>query len=382
MTTKSSPTPPAVEQAVFRDVVGYFTTGVTVITTRDGDQRFGVTASAVSSLSLDPPMLLVCLNRRLPTSDAITAAGSFVVNILDEEQGELATQFATRAPDKFRGVEVAEGNLGVPLLADALAHIECRVAERVDAATHTVFLGEVQTARARPGSPLAYFRGTFGRFEQALDEAVYQELRDRVLDRKVALGESLTADGLAADLDVGRAPVYHALQKLRAEGLVSADPEKGFVVTPVTVQIAWEAYDARAAIECGVISQTAGRLTPAEIDELRAAAAATVPWIRNHRFVDFERYLSSNTAFHEALVALGGNITLLQGYRRLAMAGVMSRALRGVSKTNDRFIQDHVDIAAAVGRGAVEEARQLILEHAELGKERVKIAIESFGGEY
>ncbi len=92
-----------VDQGVFRNVVGYFMTGVTVITTRDGDQRFGVTASAVSSLSLDPPMLLVCLNRRLPTCDAVTAAGAFVVNILDEEQGELATQFATRAPDKCRG---------------------------------------------------------------------------------------------------------------------------------------------------------------------------------------------------------------------------------------------------------------------------------------
>lgn len=382
MTTNSSSSRPPVDQAVFRDVVGYFTTGVTVITTQDGDHRFGVTASAVSSLSLEPPMLLVCLNRRLRTCDAVTSAGSFVVNILDEDQGELATQFATPAPDKFRGVNVAYGELGVPLLADALAHIECRVSERIDAATHTVFLAEVQTARARPGSPLAYFRGTFGRFEQALDEAVYQEIRDRVLDRKVALGESLTADGMAAELDVGRAPVHYALQKLQAEGLVSADPQKGFVVTPVTVEIAWQAYDARAAIECGVISQTAGRLTAAEVDGLRAAAAATVPWIRDHRFVDFESYLTSNAEFHERLVGLGGNTTLLQAYRRLAMTGVMSRALRGVSETNDRFIQDHVDIADAVAHGDVDEARRLVLDHAELGKQRVKIAIDHFGGEY
>jgi flavin reductase (DIM6/NTAB) family NADH-FMN oxidoreductase RutF/DNA-binding GntR family transcriptional regulator len=382
MTTKDLSPRPVVDQAVFRDVVGYFTTGVTVVTTRDGDQRFGVTASAVSSLSLEPPMLLVCLNRRLPTCDAVTAAGSFVVNILDEHQGELATQFATRGTDKFRGVSVAEGRLGVPVLADALAHIECRVAERVDAATHTVFLGEVQTARARPGSPLAYFRGTFGRFEQALDDAVYQEIRQRVLDRKVALGEELTVDGMATDLDVGRAPVHHALLKLRAEGLVAADAAHGFRVTPVTVEVAWQAYDARAAIECGVVSQTAGRLTATEIDRLRAAAAATVPWIDHHRFVDLERYLSSNTAFHECLAGIGGNTMLLHGYRRLAMAGLMARALRGVSETNDRFIQDHVDIAEAVARGDVESARRLILDHAELGKERVKIAIDRVGGEY
>lgn len=156
-----------VDQARFREVVGHFTTGVAVITTCLDGRRFGVTASAVSSLSLEPPMLLACLNRRLPTCDAVGTAGAFVVNILDEDQGDLALRFATRQPDKFAGVEVARGDLGVPLIPHALAHLECRVAERVDAGTHTVFLGEVHTARARSGSPLTYFRGTFGRFERA-----------------------------------------------------------------------------------------------------------------------------------------------------------------------------------------------------------------------
>jgi len=158
-----------VDETLFRDVVGHFTTGVAVITTcRDG-RRYGVTASAVASLSLEPPMLLACLNRRLPTCDALGSAGAFAVNILDERQGEVALRFATRQPDKFAGLDVAESPLGLPLLPDALAHLECRVAGRVDAGTHTVFLGEVQTARARDGSgrPLAYFRGTFGRFEDA-----------------------------------------------------------------------------------------------------------------------------------------------------------------------------------------------------------------------
>lgn len=156
-----------VDELVFREVVGHFTTGVAVVTTRRGDDRFGVTASAVSSLSLDPPMLLVCLNRRLPTCDAITATGAFAVNILAEGQTDLARQFATRHPDKFRGVRVADGDLRVPMLTDALAHLECRVRERVDAATHAVFLGEVLTARAGGGSPLTYFRGAFGRFVDA-----------------------------------------------------------------------------------------------------------------------------------------------------------------------------------------------------------------------
>jgi flavin reductase (DIM6/NTAB) family NADH-FMN oxidoreductase RutF len=116
-------------------------------------------------------MLLACLNRRLPTCDAVGAAGAFVVNILDEDQGDLALRFATRQADKFAGVDVIEGALGAPLIPHALAHLESRVAERVDAGTDTVFLGAVQTARARGGSPLTYFRGGFGRFEPAADAA-------------------------------------------------------------------------------------------------------------------------------------------------------------------------------------------------------------------
>ncbi len=112
-----------VDESVFRDVVGHFMSGVTVITARHGDERFGVTASAVSSLSMEPPMLLVCLNRRLRTAEVVGADGAFVVNILSEDQVELAAQFATPHPDKFRGVAVTEGDLGIPMIANALAHL-------------------------------------------------------------------------------------------------------------------------------------------------------------------------------------------------------------------------------------------------------------------
>lgn len=157
-----------VDQAAYREVVGHFMSGVAVVTTLHEGQRFGVTASAVSSLSLEPPMLLVCLNRSLPTANAVIAAGTFTVNILREHQSTLALQFATRHPDKFRDVEIANGDLDAPVLADSLAHIECTVHQTVTAATHTVFLGRVHSAYARQGRPLAYFRGSFGRFTEAL----------------------------------------------------------------------------------------------------------------------------------------------------------------------------------------------------------------------
>lgn len=382
MSDASTHTNRVVDRAVFRDVVGYFMTGVTVITTRDAVERYGVTASAVASLSLDPPMILVCLNRSLPTCGAVRTSGTFAVNILAEDQGELAKQFATRQIDKFQHTRVEEAGVGVPLIADALAHLECRVVESVDAATHTVFMAKVETARARSGSPLAYFRGAFGRFEQSIDEAVYQELRERVLDRKIRLGESMSVEGLADDLAVGRAAVYQALQKLQSERLITSHPEKGYVVTPITVETAWEAYDARAVIECGVVDQVGGRLSADQRRRLREAADATTPWIKNDRFVDFERYLTTNTAFHDTLVELSGNAALVSSYRRLAMAGVMSRALHGVRETHDSFTHDHVDLAEALEAGELDVARAVVLRHSERGKERVKIAIDVAGGQY
>ena len=154
----------------FRHVIGHFASGVTVLTTRSGGEDFGATASAVSSLSLEPPMLLVCLNTRGSTQEAIHASRVFGVNILDEDQGIVAERFASSRGAKFDGLNVDRGAGDVPLLADSLAYCECSVAEDVVAGTHRVFLANVTRAVAREGSPLTYFRGRFGRFEVEQDQ--------------------------------------------------------------------------------------------------------------------------------------------------------------------------------------------------------------------
>jgi flavin reductase (DIM6/NTAB) family NADH-FMN oxidoreductase RutF len=154
----------------FRNVVGHFATGVTVITALAGGRPLGTTASAVTSLSLEPPMMLVCLDRESQTGQAIAAAGRFAVNILGEGQADLARRLATKAPDKFDGVETAPGGSGVPLLADALATLECRVVDRTTGGTHIVFFGEVEQGSARSGAPLAYYRGQFGRLQLGSSE--------------------------------------------------------------------------------------------------------------------------------------------------------------------------------------------------------------------
>jgi flavin reductase (DIM6/NTAB) family NADH-FMN oxidoreductase RutF len=149
----------------FRDVIGHFASGVTVITANAAGTPVGTTASAVCSVSTDPPMLLVCMNGTSETGGVVRECGTFAVNILNVDQDALARRFATKEPGKFDGVRSHAGAHGQPLLAGALAHLECRVVERVRGGTHTIYIAEVQSARANPGVPLAYFRGRFGRIQ-------------------------------------------------------------------------------------------------------------------------------------------------------------------------------------------------------------------------
>lgn len=135
---------------------------MTIVTAADSGRQFGTTVSAVSSVSLEPPTLLVCLNRTSRTREVVDRTSRFAVNILGVGQGDLARTFATDRDDKFDGVEFETGPFGVPLLRDAIAHIECTVRETATSGTHTVFFGEVQRAERFEGEPILYYRGQVG----------------------------------------------------------------------------------------------------------------------------------------------------------------------------------------------------------------------------
>jgi flavin reductase (DIM6/NTAB) family NADH-FMN oxidoreductase RutF len=135
---------------------------VTIVTAADSGGQFGTTVSAVSTVSLEPPTLLVCLNRTSRTREVVDRTSRFAVNILGVGQGDLARTFATDRDDKFDGVEFETGPFGVALLRDAIAHIECTVRETATSGTHTVFFGEVQRAERFEGEPILYYRGQVG----------------------------------------------------------------------------------------------------------------------------------------------------------------------------------------------------------------------------
>lgn len=170
MSNQAAEQPRRLTPEEFRNVIGHFASGVTVITTTVDGRPAGTTASAITSLTLEPPMLLICMNQSSATGQAIARAGAFAINILGEDHGELAVRFARRGGDKFDGVAISEGRHVGPLLDGALAHLECRVSEQVVAGTHVVFIADVLHGTARPGEPLAYYRGRFGRLELVADD--------------------------------------------------------------------------------------------------------------------------------------------------------------------------------------------------------------------
>ncbi len=365
----------------FRHVIGHFASGVTVLTTRNGDEDYGATASAVSSLSLDPPMLLVCLNTRGATQAAIHASRVFGVNILDEDQGIVAERFASSRGPKFDGLTIDRGVGDLPLLADSLAYCECSVVADVVAGTHRVFLANVTRAMAREGSPLTYFRGRFGRFEVEQDRVCYGELRTRILNRTFTLQDSLDVGTLAKEFATLPATIYHAFTKLVSDGLLARDPERGYIVQPVTREISDQAFDARCAIELGVALTTVGRVPEDKVARLRSLMEETVPLVEGGRFIDVEAYTKHNEAFHNAIIQLANNPTLTDTYARLGVSGLMVSLLRMGGEAGQQIIDDHRAIVDAYQRGSLEDATLVISRHNENAKETSRRAIVAAGGE-
>ena len=188
MTQDFVTTDEAVDTDLFRHVVGHLASGVTVLTTRADDRDHGMTASSVTSLSMDPPMMLACVNNGVPTTAAIESSGRYTINVLGRAHGDLANQFASPRSDKFAGVSIDRGRAGIPMLAETIASLECEVTEQVVGGTHSIFLGHVLSATAREGSPLTYFRGGFGRFEFAAGSQVPHGLRAHLRRRGVRAG--------------------------------------------------------------------------------------------------------------------------------------------------------------------------------------------------
>ena len=380
MTQEYVTTGPAVDADLFRHVVGHLASGVTVVTTRVDHRDYGMTASSVTSLSTDPPMMLACVNNAVPSAAAIQRSGRYTVNVLGQSHGDLAYQFASPGPDKFAGVAIERGGADVPMIAAAIASLECEVTEQVTGGTHTIFLGHVVAATARDGAPLTYFRGGFGRFEFERNDSAYQQARDMVLNRVFGPGELVTVDHLADILDADRARAFYALTRLAADGLVLRDPERGYVIAPFDVRTSDQTFEVRLAIELGVIDSVVGHIDPQRLAAARTHLNTMSQCLVDDHFVDFHAYLDANYAFHEAIVALSGNPLLTAAFSSLSIKNVMTRSFGITAQSSATFLNVQRDLLVALENDDPSAARSAARAYCELAKARARQLLALTGG--
>jgi len=150
----------------FRRAMGRFATGVTVITTRLGEDLHGMTANAVTSLSLNPTLVLVCVDKTADTHDILSKAGVFAVNILNKDQAAISDRFAKKEFDGAHGLDKLPHTFaatGAPIIDGALAYLDCRTVTEHHGGDHTIFIGEVVEAKElTEGEPLLFYRGKYG----------------------------------------------------------------------------------------------------------------------------------------------------------------------------------------------------------------------------
>ncbi len=150
-----------VDDAQFKLAMSHFASGVTVVTTEYDGSFYGLTVASFASLSLRPPLVLICIEKSVKSHDAIVSAKKFGVSILEEKQAEISGRFASKIDDKFAGVEVKRGRLGVPLIAGSLCMIECQVRDQLPGGDHSIFVGEVVDVQLGAGTPLLYYRSSY-----------------------------------------------------------------------------------------------------------------------------------------------------------------------------------------------------------------------------
>lgn len=151
----------SIDASAFRNLLGRFASGVTVVTAADNKgEHQGMTVSAFCSLSLDPPLVLMCIDKTATMFDILTTCERFTVNILSEHQEEIARRFAMTESAKFEGIGYSVVDEAA-VLDDVLAHAQCSRMNSVEAGDHTIVIGEVRSATVCDGLPLLYFRGGY-----------------------------------------------------------------------------------------------------------------------------------------------------------------------------------------------------------------------------
>lgn len=358
-----------VDGKAFRTIIGRFASGVTVLTTSADGADWGMTASALCSLSLDPPMVVICINKAAPTGEAIASSGHLAVNIMSADQGWVAARFATPVADKFAGVAFTRGTAhGDPLLEDSLATLECEVAEVVHGGTHRIFLACVIAAQDTDRDPLAYYRGQFGRFEVVEHSEAYRALLRKVIAREFPLEEPLDPIRIAEATGMTRAAVYYALSRLLADGLVTHDPARGYRQVLFDARKAIESHEVKRLLDMAVADDTVGKISPPDVQRLRQLADAANELVADEGIVEVDLYRARTLIFQEAMIGLAGNDTLLTILRTLRTPELISLpeqtaagVARQIAANRQRIVEGYEAADLDVTKRALNEQADLLI---------------------
>ncbi len=158
--------PASVTSEEFRHACGRFATGITIATVMDSEGvPHGLTVNSFTSVSLEPPLISICLGHAVTMIDLFREANFFGINVLTDQQRHLSDHFARKGHDRFQGVAWTPGQTGVPLIYDVLAAVECQVEQRIPVGDHDIFIGRMVAARLSEGSPLLYFASGYRKLE-------------------------------------------------------------------------------------------------------------------------------------------------------------------------------------------------------------------------
>jgi flavin reductase (DIM6/NTAB) family NADH-FMN oxidoreductase RutF len=214
------------KQAALRRALGQFATGVTVITAQGPKGPIGFTASSFNSVSLDPPLILWCLAQNSERLGAYRAAPGYAVNVLNADQAEIASRFASKLEDRFAGIGWTEGRNGAPVLDGSLAVFECEHEAIHDAGDHQLFVGRVLRCAEAGGAPLTYFGGGFGTLADEVG-ADAEAIGENDLLTLLARASGVAHGGPVHDASDEAAALRRALRKFvarRQDAIAAGEP--------------------------------------------------------------------------------------------------------------------------------------------------------------
>ena len=151
----------AFDSMLQRHVMGRFATGVTLLTTQFDEGILGMTANAVMSLSLEPPLIVVAVDKENSMHECLTQGKCFALNMLRADQEEISRRFAVSGPKDFSGLELTVAETGAPILVDAIAFMDCRLVDILPGGDHDMFIGEPVAGKTRDGDPLIFYSGKY-----------------------------------------------------------------------------------------------------------------------------------------------------------------------------------------------------------------------------